>query len=148
MGQFPSSNSPGKQPIKERPIKRFLKVERQSGRKIGRNLLGIFVLFYLLCRMTHQIFSQTSSEFITPCHVAEVSEIHLHELLGLGGPTHCVFLWGWEAVGFCHRGEFWVPGKLKKRTHALLCQDCTRHMICTYPNPWCRFKPRSLRHPL
>ena len=33
-----------------------------------------------------QIFSQNSSQFITPCLVAENLKFHLHELLGFGGP--------------------------------------------------------------
>ena len=32
-----------------------------------------------------QIFSQNSSQFITPCLVAENLKFHLHELLGFGG---------------------------------------------------------------
>ena len=31
------------------------------------------------------IFSQSSSQFITPCLVAEISNFHLCELLGFGG---------------------------------------------------------------
>ena len=54
--------------------------------KIGRSFLSMFVL-YLLCRITHQHFSQDSSEFITPCFVAEISKFHFREVLGLGGLT-------------------------------------------------------------
>ena len=38
--------------------------------------------------MTHQNFSQNSSEFITLRLVAEISEFHLREVLGLGGPKN------------------------------------------------------------
>ena len=36
-----------------------------------------------------QIFSQNSSQFITPCLVAEIMKFHLRELLGLGGRNTC-----------------------------------------------------------
>ena len=66
------------------------RIGRKVGRNFGRNFLGIFVLHWL-CRTTHQIFSQNSSQFITPClvtaPVTEISKFHLRELLGLGVPN-------------------------------------------------------------
>ena len=68
---------------------------RNSGRRIGRNFLGIFVL-HALCRTPHQNLSPNSSQFITPClvtaPVAEISKFHLRELLGLGRPKGGGFL--------------------------------------------------------
>ena len=46
-----------------------------------------------------QIFSQNSSQFITPCLVAEISKFHLRELLGFGGNKKIAAI-------------FWRPRKL------------------------------------
>ena len=65
------------------------RIGRGIGRNFGQNYLGIFVL-HILCRATHQNFSQNSSQFVTPClvstPVAEISKFHLRELLGFGAP--------------------------------------------------------------
>ena len=67
----------------------------ESGEELGEVLDEIswaFFVLNVLCRTTHQNFSQNSSQFITPClvtaPVTEISKFHLCEVLsGLGYPT-------------------------------------------------------------
>ena len=65
-----------------------------------------------------QIFSQNSSQFVTPCLVAENMKFHLRELLGFGGRNKT-----------CVRGS---PHRSQKtcarpaRGHQKKCRDCAQ----------------------
>ena len=57
-----------------------------------------------------QIFSPNSSQFSTPCLVAEILKFHLRELLGFGGrnkgPFRTKNSTALESVVFCYRRSF------------------------------------------
>ena len=56
-------------------------------RRIGRNFSAHFRASFAV-QNEPQIFSQNSSQFITPCLVAEILKFHLCELLGFWAPRH------------------------------------------------------------
>ena len=65
-----------------------------------------------------QIFSQNSSQFITPCLVAEIIKFHLPEFLGLGGHNVCP----WDRSRFVP-GTIVPQGPSEKRL-CVLCSYC------------------------
>ena len=62
----------------------FMTRAEELGEELGEEFSAHFRASFAVQNDT-QIFSQNSSQFITPCLVAEILQFHLRELLGFGG---------------------------------------------------------------
>ena len=74
-------------------VTNFDELGRSEGAKLGEDFWAKFSGHFrasFAVQNEPPNFSQNSSQFITPCLVADISKFHLRELLGFGGPQETI----------------------------------------------------------